>query len=292
MQKIIDTHIHLWDLIELKLPWLKSVPLLNKTFTLADYVEATADCGAEVEQAIYIEVDCDPTSLAHENEIVIRQCQQSNSILTGACISGDLSHPKFINYISKYQSNTHVKGVRQVLHTSNRSEKFCLNKTFIHNVQYLGEVGLIFEGCIRNEELGDLFLLAKSCPNTSIVVNHMGIPDAKRMHLDAEYKKQWEKNIKNLASLDNVFCKISGLNISQPNNFHELDDCLDFTFDQFNEDKVLFASNYPVCNLSMSISEWIGYLLKYMSRYSQEVRNNFFYKNAKKLYRLSLDKGA
>src|SRR5579885_3246371 len=55
---IIDTHVHLWDLSKLHLPWMslpKGKPLAHN-YLLKDYDAATA--GANVVKTIYMEVAC------------------------------------------------------------------------------------------------------------------------------------------------------------------------------------------------------------------------------------------
>jgi len=61
---IVDTHVHLWDLSKLRLPWMslpKGKPLAHN-FLLKDYDAATA--GANVVKTVYMEVACDPSNTA------------------------------------------------------------------------------------------------------------------------------------------------------------------------------------------------------------------------------------
>ena len=76
----------------------------------------------------------------------------------------------------------------------------------------------VYEGCVRNGELGDLYEMARSCPGTIIVLDHMGIVDPDIISREnpteeeAAYRRAWTGNIRRLASLPNVVCKVSGLN--------------------------------------------------------------------------------
>ena len=58
---ILDTHQHLWDLRELRLPWVSGNEPLNRNFLLADYAAATA--GYNIAKTLYMEVDVDPADL-------------------------------------------------------------------------------------------------------------------------------------------------------------------------------------------------------------------------------------
>lgn len=79
--------------------------------------------------------------------------------------------------MGRYLDVASVKGVRQVLHVPEALPGTCLGEVFLENVRWLGEHGLVYEGCVRNGELGDLYEMARSCPGTIIVLDHMGIVD-------------------------------------------------------------------------------------------------------------------
>src|SRR4051794_3343588 len=66
---IIDTHQHLWDLSKFRLPWLDSAPKLNRSFVTDDYREATR--GLNVEKAVYMEVDVDPSEQDKEADAIV-----------------------------------------------------------------------------------------------------------------------------------------------------------------------------------------------------------------------------
>src|SRR4051794_2663270 len=52
---VIDTHVHLWDLKQFKLPWLKPDAPFAKNHLISDYEEAVKGCN--LEKAVYMEVD-------------------------------------------------------------------------------------------------------------------------------------------------------------------------------------------------------------------------------------------
>jgi len=56
---IIDTHAHLWNLSQFRLPWLEDASTLHRDFKVDDYRRAGE--GLNIVKAIYMEVDVDPT---------------------------------------------------------------------------------------------------------------------------------------------------------------------------------------------------------------------------------------
>ena len=171
--RIIDTHLHIRNKEEFSLPWLDGEgEVLNRTYSLEDYKNALEpDKGYEVEAAVYVEVDCARRDKEKENLFIAGCCANPGQMFAGACISGYLNEEGFKGYIDKYASE-YVKGVRQVLHVPEALPGTCLGQLFVENVRYLGKKGLVFEGCVRNAELGDLYETAKACPDTTIAVSY------------------------------------------------------------------------------------------------------------------------
>jgi len=64
--QIVDTHQHLWDLDLFQYSWLNSVPSLNHSFRMADYVGATE--GLNVVKSVHLEADVDETFMVAETQ--------------------------------------------------------------------------------------------------------------------------------------------------------------------------------------------------------------------------------
>src|SRR5437764_4490383 len=78
---IIDTHQHLWDLKKFRLPWLKKVDALNRSYLPEDYAAATGELAksslmpvAKVVKSVYMEVDVAPEQQGMEAEALIELC--------------------------------------------------------------------------------------------------------------------------------------------------------------------------------------------------------------------------
>ena len=294
MIKIIDTHLHIWDRNYLNLPWLDGdTSVLSRNYSLADYENSLNEKTLyKVEKAVYIEVDVLDSQKEKESELIIDLCRIKGTLIKGAVISGDLTKESFADYIKKYNDIKCIKGVRQVLHVPSAKPKTCLSEIFIKNVKLLGKLGLVFEGCVRVEELGDLYMLAKECRDTVIILNHMGIVDPDIISSvtptdkETKYKEDWIKNLKDLASLSNVVCKISGLNPAGEWNTDTLRPSVNTALDIFGENRVMFASNYPVCNISTKLDPWIKAVIEITKDRTEKFVNKLFYENANKIYKL------
>src|SRR5215813_4886893 len=84
---IVDTHQHLWDLKQFKLPWIKADSPLARSFVLDDYYKATE--GLNVAKTVYMEVDVDPSQQDAEADYVIGLCKDAEKTrMYAAVISG------------------------------------------------------------------------------------------------------------------------------------------------------------------------------------------------------------
>lgn len=290
--EIIDTHLHIWDLEKFSLPWLDNEgEILNRTYSLEDY-EASKGKDYPVSKAVYVEIDSAKDQKDKENEHIIEVCDRSDNVIDSAIISGDLTTKDFKTYIDKYSEFNCIKGVRQVLHVPSAAPGTCLMPDFIENVRYLGTKGLVYEGCVRNGELGDLYELAKQCPDTTIVLDHMGIVDPdiiseQNPSLDEKaYKEKWIYYMKQISKLPNVYCKISGLNPKAQWDVETLREPVNIAIDSFGEDKIMFASNFPVLHVAMSLEQWLNALTEIVKDRPESLKRKLFADNAKKVYKL------
>jgi L-fuconolactonase len=285
---IVDTHVHLWDLSKLNLPWM-SLPkgkALARSYLLKDYDAATA--GANVVQMVYMEVACDPKQHTLEAEYAINLCRQPGSRMAGAVIGGSLQSERFGDYIKEYAQNPYVKGVRMVLHDPDRPKGLCLERQFVENVRMLGQLGLSFDLCMRPAEIGDAVRLVEKCPQTRFVVDHCGNWDSQST--DRKLRGEWEKAMREAASHPNVACKISGIVATvRPKHWKsaDLEPTINFCLDSFGERRVFFGGDWPVCTVAAPWQQWLGALEAIVANRSHEFRKRLFHDNAVQFYKLT-----
>jgi L-fuconolactonase len=298
MLPIIDTHQHLWDLQKFNLPWVAGAPALNRSYLQSDYVEATA--GLNVVKAVYMEVDVDPAQQVAEALYIIDQCERADTPTVGAVISGRPASVTFAAYINQFKGNRSIKGVRQVLHVPETPAGYCLQPTFVQNIQLLGDLGMSFDLCLRPSELRDGAKLADQCPNTRFVVDHCGnadpniVADPTDLPPDpadpfSHTRRQWQDDMQALANRPNVICKISGIiaRVTPGWRTATLAPTVNHCLDVFGPDRVVFGGDWPVCTLGASYRDWATALREIIADRSERDQRKLLHDNAERFYGLA-----
>lgn len=295
---IIDTHQHLWDLNQFNLPWAAGNDVLERNYVTSDYLVATE--GLNVVKAIYMEVDVAADQKAAEAAYITAQCERGDTPTVAAVISGFPASADFKDYISRFQGNPYVKGLRQVLHVPETGPGYCLQPAFVKGVQLLGELGLSFDLCPRPAELGDAVKLVDQCPDTQFILDHCGnanfyiVKSVGNAPQDpnnppAHTRQQWMDDIQALAQRSNVVCKISGIIAqAQPGwTPQDLAPTINHCLDSFGPDRVIFGGDWPVCTLGASYAQWVNALKEVIAMRSQAEQRKLLHDNAVRIYGLT-----
>ena len=296
MIPIIDTHQHMWDLKEFSLPWLEGVDQLNKSYSMGDYVIASEKSG--ISQTIYMEVDVDPSQRTKEVDYISDFCARDDNPMVAAVVSGEPAGQDFFTHVKSYRDNKYVKGVRQVLHVPEIPRSFCLEKSFIDGVRYLGEVGKSFDVCMRPSELSDALDMVSKCPDTLFILDHCGNADpqvvAGQIKPENEQpfahgRQQWLDDISALGQCENVVCKLSGIIARAPLEWDSdlLAPTIHHCISSFGYDKVIVGGDWPVCNIGSTLHAWINSLREVVLSYSEGEQRAILNENAVRIYRLN-----
>ena len=286
MIPIVDTHEHLWDLAKFKLGWIKekddSNPLA-KSHTPKEY--AAAIDGLNIVKSVYMEVDVVPEQQQAEADYVLDIIKSKATTMVAAVISGRPASDGFKKYVEQYKDVPAIKGVRQVIHVDDTPGGYCLKKEFVAGVRLLGELGKSFDICIRPGDLPDADKLIGECPGTRFILDHCGNAPI----LDAKKMEQWKKDISKLAGRKNVVGKVSGIIASVKKGDWSPDTlapAVNHTIEAFGWDRVMFASDWPVCTTRASLKEWVEALKAIVKDRTEEQRTKLFHNNAVKFYGL------
>ncbi|MDP7741538.1 MAG: amidohydrolase family protein [Lentisphaeria bacterium] len=277
---IIDTHLHLSDPSRISYPWINSAPALNRPFTIDDYREACGD--VEVEAMVFMEVDPNVDDRQEEIDFVC-EVAATEPRLKGMIAQAPLERGAAIRpELENLANNPLIKGVRRLL--QDEDVDFCLGASFIEGVRQLPDFGIPFDICIFHRHLANVVKMVQQCPDVQFILDHIGKPGIKDGLLEP-----WKSDLKDLAALPNVMCKISGMTTEADMENWTRDDLrpyFDHVIECFGFDRVVYGGDWFVASLATTYPRFVETLDWAVAGCSDEELKKLYRDNAQKFYQI------
>lgn len=184
-----------------------------------------------------------------------------------------------LEYFSKFDK---LKGFRHVV--QGEPDDFMFRNDFRNGIKALKQFNFTYDILIFHRQLPAAIDLVNTFSNQAFVLDHIAKPDIK-----SGEKRSWETNIKELAKADNVMCKISGMVTEANWNTWKAEDFkpyLDVVFENFPTNKLMFGSDWPVCNVAATYAQVVELVASYIAQLPVQEQNQIWYKNANLFYGL------
>lgn len=279
-RRYVDTHVHFWDPAELRYDWLTSVPAINRPFLPADLLDVAGNL--ELEKIVFVQAAAAPEEAIEEAVWVSALAAQEpriGGIVADARIEwGEAVRPQ-LEELSIYPL---VKGVRRLIQSEPLG--FAVGDHFVRGVQILAQYGFSFDLCVYHPQMSDVLSLVAQCPNVEFVLDHIGKPDIRNGLMEP-----WKRQISELASFPNVYCKLSGMvTEADPNAWTPADlrPYADHVLGSFGVDRLMFGSDWPVATLASSYRRWFETALSFIDELSTDEQSKILRENAIRFYRL------
>ena len=278
---IVDTHLHLWDPKKLRYAWLDGNPVLDQAYLLDRYDAATEGLG--IEAMVFLQCEVDTAQYQDEADWVAGLAKVDPRIQglvawapleKGRAVAADLE---------RLARHDILRGIRRIIQFEDDVD-FCLRPDFIEGVRTLRDFDLSFDICVDQRTMANALKFAAQVPEVPMILDHIGKP-----RIQAGEMEPWTRQMRELAAMPHVVCKISGV-ATEADHANWTDDQLkryvDVAIDAFGFDRVMFGGDWPVAVQAIEYRRWVSILDNILASATDAERQKFWHDNAVRFYRL------
>jgi predicted TIM-barrel fold metal-dependent hydrolase len=290
MRKWLDTHLHLLYPERLHYDWTAGLPALQHPFHLEDYRSEARSLG--IGPALHMEADVRETEIDAENVLLGELAKDPAAQIVGvisSCRPESRDSKAFASFVERATANPLVRGFRRVLHT--QPDELAANERFRANLHLLTARGHPFDLCVLPRQVTQAAALASHLHDSTFVLDHCGIPA-----IASDEIEEWRKQIRTLAALPNVHCKISGvIAYGNPARWQEGDIAavaedlrpyIEHVIESFGWRRIVWGSDFPVCKLTKGLTAWKQVTDLLLRGASESELDALAQGNARRIYRL------
>ncbi len=270
----LDSHQHFWKYDAAEYPWIpKGTPLHRDWLPddLAPLLKAAGLDGCIAVQA---------RQTLEESRWLLSLADRS-PIIRGVVGWVDLRDENVAGQLAELAPHAKFRGVRHVVQ-SEPDVNFLLGAEFQRGIAALHQFGLTYDVLVFPKQLPASIELVRKFPAQRFVLDHIAKPDIK-----AGAMSPWREQIRELAKLPNVSCKVSGMVTEADQARWKAADFtayLDVVFAAFGEDRVMFGSDWPVCLLAGEYARVFALVNDFAAQFSVAAREKLLGGNAARFY--------
>lgn len=276
MSNRIDSHQHFWKFDPVRDSWIDdSMSKIQRDFLPEDLLPLLTE--NKFQGCVAVE--------AHQSEEqtnFLLDLASKNDFIKGVVGWVDLRNKNVSERLHHFSVHEKLKGFRHVV--QGEADDFMLRSDFRNGIAALKPFDYTYDILIFHRQLPAAIDLVNRFPDQPFVIDHIAKPNIKSGDIAS-----WEKNIKEIAKAENVMCKISGMVTEADWNNWQVADLrpyLDVIFENFSIDKLMFGSDWPVCNVAANYATVVKTLEDYSSQLSVQEQNKIWHENATVFYNL------
>jgi L-fuconolactonase len=272
----IDAHVHFWRYRADQYGWIDdSMAALRRDFLPDDARREMAMAGVDACVAVQARQALEETQW-------LLDLAATHPFIVGVVGWVDLQADDLAAQIESFAGHPKLVGIRHIVQ-SEPDDRFLLKPAFCRGVSMLEDLDLSYDILIYPRHLRAAAEFASRFKRQRFVLDHLAKPDIRSGELH-----EWAAGIRELASLPNVFCKLSGL-VTEADWVRWTPDqvrpYLDVAFDAFGTHRLMAGSDWPVCTLAAEYHRAIGLVESYLGNHPASEREAVMGGNAARFWR-------
>lgn len=269
----IDAHQHFWRRDRGDYTWLTPVlKPIYRDYLPADLAPQLAAGG--ISHTILVQA----AATVAETRFMLELARE-HSFIAGVVGWVDFESKDAPVIISELAQNSALVGLRPMIQDIPDTEWMLreeLNPAFKAMIDH----GLVFDALVKPPHLPALLELAGRYPELTMVLDHAGKPPIESGDVAA-----WKQGVAALARDTSMVCKLSGL-VTEAGSADPavLEDYVNHLLDCFGPSRLLWGSDWPVCELVCSYAEWHAVTEKLLASLDTAAREQIYSETARKTY--------
>ena len=282
MTKIIDTHMHSWDLQKVRYSWLDGDTSILAQNYYPSGIE-TQLSAANVSTAIMVQA-----ANSIEDTAFMFDCAAQYPWIIGVVGWVDLLNPETAKkQLEAHLQNKYFKGIRHLIHDE-PDHNWLLKPAVIKSLGILADHGVPFDIVgVKIEHIKAAIQVAKQIPHLKMVFDHLNHPPI----ATSEQFGAWGEAITEAAAMPNFYAKISGLGTCCADfndwSANTIEPYIAFVLEHFGIDKLMIGGDWPV---SLLAGDYAGTHIKYQTVLEKlvapENQEKIYSTNATSFYKL------
>jgi len=295
--RIVDPHVHLWDLSRARYGWLQDQPLPNnpagdmtpiagRDYLLKDYLTDAA--GWRVDKIIHVEAGMPRGEQLGETDW-LQATADAYGYPQGIVAGADLLDPDLDALLEAHAARRNVRGVRQIVCWHQEPRKTYTPRNLLEDPAWvaglarLARHSLSFDLQLYPSQMAAAAAIAARHPDIPMIVNHAGLPTDR----DPAGMERWRAGLRLLAAQPQVSIKISGLGITDRGwTTDSIRPVVLECIDAFGTGRAMFASDFPVERVHGTFDAFYSAFDAITADFSGDERNRLFAANAEAIYRI------
>ncbi len=272
----IDSHHHLWRYDPAEYDWISDdMSGLRRDFLTSELRSQLNE--AKVDGSVAVQA----RQSLEETRWLLEMAQEAP--ILGVIGWAPIAAKDFPAILDDLRQNPLLRGLRHVVQAE--PSQFLTRADFQRGIHHLAGTGLVYDLLVYAHQLPEVIAFVDQFPAHSFVLDHMGKPAIAQYEIDL-----WSRNVRELAQRPNVTCKVSGL-VTEANPVTWTPELLRLYFDvvleSFGPERLMIGTDWPVCTLAISYSEWWHIVEGWTASLSLSEQTAILGETATRVYRLS-----
>jgi len=278
---IIDAHIHLFDNTRpLGAGYMGSEAYraLAKPSLPGMYAELARPAG--VVGAIVVE----SSAFIDDNLWYLEVCRE-NPFMVAVCGTLNPEQPDFGRYVTHFHKDPLFRAIRTSRFYDEDNGKVTLKANQLANLKLLAEADLALDTANPSVPLMQAnVMLADAIPELRIIMDHLP-------SFDPDNEADYHDIVHQMASRPNIFVKLTEVYHPRRSDktivrdYAPLRDRLEYLYNAFGPDRVMFGSDYPNSYGVATIPEEVALVRRFFAEKPREAAEKYFWKNSAIVYK-------